>query len=101
MIGSGFLCSQQCLASFQGNINVIALHLQKLQAQGHWEQAQPAPLILLSATVNAFASQLSQQFAVSAAEMLRISDFRGHSLGMMEMCRKKRILEILSALHVV
>lgn len=29
-------------------------------------------------------------FAMSAAEILRTSDFRGHSLGMMRMCKKKK-----------
>lgn len=68
---------------------MIAFHLQKQQDHGHWEPAQPAPLTLLWAKGNPFASQVSQPFTVGAAEILRTSDFRGHSLGMMRLCRKK------------
>ena len=102
-MGSGFLCSQQGLPSFQGNMGGHS-PFEQLHVQSVWKQAQPAPLTLHSAAVNPFASHLSLTFMMCAAELLRISDFIEHSLTTVSgnrLCRKKNIIKtFLFNLHV-
>lgn len=77
-----FLCCQQLLASFQDNMSANPLHLQKERVEGIWEQDQWTDLHL-TCTMNPFASQDLWLFSLSAAEMLRIPDFRENSPGEM------------------